>query len=252
MRLLLTATCIAGLCCSLLSNDSSAGAQRPTDNRECQNALDALLLNKRLVAKVTFPASNVGIDLNLDGKWNPKVTTSVIKHYGIGIDIGEPSTVTTLKLKGDLVEIHLNGGGFGTWGDFMTSSKYQRQTRATGSKAPGGSRVNLKFNRPITCAELTDAGHRMAWLDPLQDASALRAEAARRNIPPEWADAAAQKRIEVGMDKNTVFAVMGEPKDRRVDMSVEPPTEKWQYDLGGMKTRVITFKEGKVIKVDDL
>jgi hypothetical protein len=55
----------------------------------------------------------------------------------------------------------------------------------------------------------------------------------------------------VGMDKTTVFAILGEPKQKLVDMSSDPPSEKWQYDIAEMKTRVVTFKGGKVFKVDE-
>ena len=43
----------------------------------------------------------------------------------------------------------------------------------------------------------------------------------------------------------------GEPKQKNVDLASEPPTEKWQYELPDLKTRVVTFKEGKVTKVDE-
>ena len=53
------------------------------------------------------------------------------------------------------------------------------------------------------------------------------------------------------MDKLTVFAISGDPKQKSVDLAAEPPTEKWQYELPGLKTRVITFKGGKVAKIDE-
>lgn len=31
----------------------------------------------------------------------------------------------------------------------------------------------------------------------------------------------------------------------------DAPTEKWVYEIADLKTRVITFKEGKVAKVDE-
>jgi hypothetical protein len=36
-----------------------------------------------------------------------------------------------------------------------------------------------------------------------------------------------------------------------VDLNADPPLEKWQYELKNLKTRVVTFKEGKVVKVTD-
>src|SRR5439155_25203417 len=46
---------------------------------QAEKQLEALLLNKQLVAKVTFPASKDGIDLKTDGTWNMKVVTRQIR-----------------------------------------------------------------------------------------------------------------------------------------------------------------------------
>ncbi len=50
------------------------------------------------------------------------------------------------------------------------------------------------------------------------------------------------------MDK-TVFAILGEPNAKTVDVSGEDPIEKWQYELKDLKNQVITFRQGKVTKV---
>jgi len=216
----------------------------------CNPQLEKLLLNRRLVVKVSFPASAKGIDLTLDGKWDPKETSRRIKASGLGIDIDEPATVNQVKLKDDLLEIQLNGGGFGTFMDGMMSSEKQRQERAVG-KASGGSRINLRFNRTVSCEELADAKRMAELVSPLLDPSSLKMVAAQQSLAPEWAEAAAQKKVLVGMDKPTVFAIFGEPKQKQVDLAGDPPTEKWVYELADLKTRVVTFKEGKVAKIDE-
>jgi len=35
-----------------------------------------------------------------------------LKKYGVGVRRGEMATVTAVKVKGDRIEVHLNGGGF--------------------------------------------------------------------------------------------------------------------------------------------
>jgi hypothetical protein len=217
----------------------------------CNPRLEELLLNKRFAAKIQFPASSDGIDLTLNGEWNPKDASRAIKNRGLGIDIDDPVTVNQVKLKGSLLEVQMNGGGFGTFGDQLFSSNRQKQDRASGAKASGGSRINLRFTRTITCDELADPEKMMGFLSPLLDVSSLKIAAAQKSMSPEWAEAAAQKKVLVGMDKTTVFAILGEPKQKQVDLNAEPPTEKWQYDMADMKTRVVTFTEGKVSKVVD-
>ena len=218
---------------------------------QCNPRLEKILLKQRLVARVTFPASSEGIELSLAGEWDQKQTSRLIKDNGIGVDIDQAATVTQVKTKKGWVEIQLNGGGHGTFWDKMTENQRERDARAATGKASGGTRINLRFNRPVTCDDLADPAKLMAFLAPLVDVGSLRILAAQASIPPEWAEAAAQKKVLVGMDKNTVFAILGEPKQRQVDMASDLPTERWQYDLPDMKTRVITFKEGKVSKVLD-
>ena len=217
----------------------------------CNPRLEKILLKQRLVSKVTFPASSEGIELNLAGEWDQKQTSRLIKNSGVGIDVDDPATVTQVKTKKGWVEIQLNGGGFGTFWDSMNTNQRQRDARAASGKASGGSRINLRFNRPVTCDELADAAKMMTFLAPLADAGSLKVLAAQQAIAPEWTEAAAQKRVLVGMDKTTVFAIMGEPKQKQVDIATDPPTEKWQYELPDLKTRVVTFREGKVAKVDE-
>ena len=106
--------------------------------KESERFLDELFMGKALVAKVTFPAWKDGINLRLDGSWNPSEVTRDIKDHGVGIDIDEAAVVTDVKLKGKHIEIHLNGGGRGTLGDQLMEVS---TTAGTGAKQAGGSRI---------------------------------------------------------------------------------------------------------------
>jgi hypothetical protein len=201
---------------------------------------------------VTFPAYQSGIDLKTDGTWDMKIATRMIKDHGVGIEVDEKASVTNVKLKGNLIEIHLNGGGAGTMGDVLMTSSAKKAAREAGTgKAPGGSRINLRFGRDITEDDIRDMDKLVAYLDPVVDAASLRQAAKRNAIPDEFKEAAARGEVAVGMDKATVFAIMGDPKTKAVDMNVDPPAEKWQFELKDLKTRIVTFKQGKVTKVDE-
>jgi hypothetical protein len=221
--------------------------------QQAQKELQAIFLSKQLVAKVTFPAFKDGIDIKPDGTWDIKWVTRQIKDHGVGIEIGDKASVTDVKLKDKSLEIHLNGGGAGTFGDILLTSKEKKERReSSGGKAPGGSRINLKFERPITQDDLKDIEHLIAYFEPVVDTSTLQQAAKRQSIPDEFKDAAAKKMVVEGMDKATVFAIMGEPKNKAVDLNSDPPTEKWQFELPNLKTRIVTFKGGKVVKVDEI
>jgi hypothetical protein len=223
-----------------------------TIKEQAQKQLESLFLNKQLVAKVTFPAHANGINLGIDGSWDMKMVTRLIKDKGVGIEVDEKASVTNVKLKGDMIEIHLNGGGVGTLGDslFMGSAKKEARNLGTG-KAPGGSRINLRFGRDITEEDLRQLDKLIEYLEPVVDSSSLRQAASRNAIPDEFKEAAARGEVVAGMDKPTVFAIMGDPKSKAVDMNVDPPVEKWQFEMKDLKTRVVTFRQGKVAKVDE-
>jgi len=61
----------------------------------------------------------------------------------------------------------------------------------------------------------------------------------------------AATKVEIGMDRMTVFQLLGQPGYKRVDVSKEVPIEKWQYDLPANGKRIITFENGKVLRVED-
>ena len=216
---------------------------------EAAQQIRATLLTQRMVARVTFPASNNGIDLWVNGSWNPSDVTRRIKDDGVGIEIGDLAVVTDVKLKGKHIEIHLNGGGYGTALDIFTTTTSDFGNR-TGKQA-GGSRINLRFDRDIRRGDF-DPGQLAAWLSPVVDASVLLGQAAVRELPDELRAAAERGEIRVGMSKAVIFAVRGEPTDRSVNVDVDPPVEKWIYLTNATTTVIVTFIRGKVSKIDEI
>ena len=166
------------------------------------------------------------------------------------------ATVTTVKLKGKHIEIHLNGGGYGTFGDNLKSglfkspvqNKVEQGNRSSG-KASGGSRINLRFDRDVEPEDI-DLEVISGYLEPVMDTRALAVDIARENIPDEYAEAAENGEVLEGMPKNVVFAIKGEPAQKKVNLDVSPPAEIWQFDLENMQTMIVTFQEGKVAKID--
>jgi len=214
---------------------------------QAQAQLETNLLNKKVISKIVFPASHLGIDVSIDGKWDMKKATRCIKDCGMGIDVGDAAVITNVKLKSEHIEIHLNGGGAGTFADNFLGVDRSSE----GGKVPGGSRINLHFNRPITFEDIQDLSRLASYLEPVVDPSAINQAAALAAIPAAFKRAADDGQVVQGMDKATVFAIMGEPKNKNVDMSGDVPVEKWQFDLANLKTRIVTFMQGIVVKVTE-
>jgi len=87
-------------------------------------------------ARIDMPATNNGIDLDVDerqkidfGKYQREVKTN-----GVAVKAGDTIMVTKVKVKGRHIEFQLGGGGFGTlldddwgWVSGTSSSKTQRE-----------------------------------------------------------------------------------------------------------------------------
>jgi hypothetical protein len=79
---------------------------------------------KRVTVRLDMPGDADGVDVHADarvavdyGKYKDK-----LKRYGTAIHAGESVVVTLVKVKKDLIEFQLGGGGFGTFGDDTSTS----------------------------------------------------------------------------------------------------------------------------------
>src|SRR5580698_6834535 len=74
---------------------------------------------KQVTVKIDMPGSQQGIDIypqkgnTLDAKSYGKR----MKQFPVAIHSGDTVMVTTVKVKGNVIEFQLAGGGFGTFGD---------------------------------------------------------------------------------------------------------------------------------------
>ena len=87
-------------------------------------ALRAFFEGKRVTLKIDMPGTSDGVDLRADAgrALDSQRYGDRLKTYGTAIRSGDSASVTLVKLKKDLIEFHLNGGGFGTFGDDTSTS----------------------------------------------------------------------------------------------------------------------------------
>jgi hypothetical protein len=92
----------------LLTAVASASAQN-------EAALRTFFEGKRVSLKIDMPATSEGVDLRLDtpAPLDYRVYGGRIAQAGKAIVAGESSIVTAIRLKKDLIEFQLGGGGFG-------------------------------------------------------------------------------------------------------------------------------------------
>lgn len=86
---------------------------------QSEAALRTFFEGKRVTVKIDMPGTNYGIDVFPDASRPLDYNRygQRLKQYGTAIRAGDSSTVTLIKLKKDLIEFQLGGGGYGTFGD---------------------------------------------------------------------------------------------------------------------------------------
>jgi hypothetical protein len=82
-------------------------------------ALRSYFEGKRVTVRLDMPGTADGVDVDIDPPRgiNYKEYRDDLKRYGTALAAGETSTVTMIKVKGDLIEFQIGGGGYGTFGD---------------------------------------------------------------------------------------------------------------------------------------
>lgn len=89
-----------------------------------------------------------------------------LDECGTAIAAGARATVTKIRVKKDLIEFQLDGGGYGTFGDVLDNLSAEPQQSATlvpespdeherKLRAKAGSRFNLRFRQRVTPEQLT-------------------------------------------------------------------------------------------------
>jgi hypothetical protein len=84
-----------------------------------QAALEKALEGREVMVLMDMPASHTGVDLYLQRE--PEIEFSEyarrMKAYGVALRKEDRVMITTVKVNKKNIEIHLGGGGYGTWGD---------------------------------------------------------------------------------------------------------------------------------------
>lgn len=91
-----------------------------------ESALKAFFEGQRVVVKIDMPGTSDGVDLDVDSKhpMNFSHYRDRLRRFGPSIRAGESVLVTLVKVKDDLIEFQLGGGGFGTFWDDTSTSVY--------------------------------------------------------------------------------------------------------------------------------
>ena len=126
----------------LLALAAPAGAQ---DEEALRNAFEG----KRVTLRIDMPGTSDGVDVQGDARH-----ALDYKEYGERLQAlrhGDPGgrtvTVTLVKMKKDLIEFQLAGGGFGTFGDDTSTSVFIPEARKTEREKELERRIDDEHDR---------------------------------------------------------------------------------------------------------
>jgi hypothetical protein len=107
-------------CALVLAAALPASAQPAQTEAELKSAFEG----RRVTLRLDMPASSDGVDVLADASRavDFKEYNNDLKRYGTAIRAGDSVPITLIKVKKDLIEIQLAGGGFGTFGDDTSTS----------------------------------------------------------------------------------------------------------------------------------
>lgn len=89
-----------------------------------EQALRSYFEGRRVTLKIDMPGTADGVDVRADAARaiDYQRYGDRLKAYGAALRAGDSTLVTLVKVKKDLIEFQLGGGGFGTFGDDTSTS----------------------------------------------------------------------------------------------------------------------------------
>jgi hypothetical protein len=89
-----------------------------------ENAFKAYFEGRRITLRMDMPGTSDGVDVQVEPPRaiDYKKYRENLKRYGTAINSGDESRITLVKLKGNLIEFQIGGGGYGTFGDDTSTS----------------------------------------------------------------------------------------------------------------------------------
>lgn len=219
-------------------------------SKDAQAKLAQLLLGKDVKPLLDLPATKEGINVyvvpahggRLDERGiDMRELTKYLKSKGVGVQAGEDDIITDVRFDKDRVEIHIGGGGEGRRG-----SKHANKV-SPGLLRAGGSRVNFRYERAITDADL-QPGKFLPFMARVLDVSAIQQEEAEKEMPADFKAAIDAKTVKEGMTYQMVLMSFGNPDEKKINDSSTSLSESWYYLKEGHRW-VVDFTDGKVSKV---
>jgi hypothetical protein len=229
----------------------SPAASMASVSKKAEAGFEREFLGKDVMSLIDMPAYKEGIDLYVSPKSEKRLDdrgidmkelSKYLKDKGVGVERGDWVTITEVKVDSDRIEVQLGGGGEGK------GASKNAEKKGAGYKRAGGSRINFRYGRDLTDADI-QAEAFLPLLNRVLDTSKIRGVVIPRDIAPEYQEAIRSGDVVPGMTYQMVLTSMGEPDQKKVEEgSDDSLRETWFYLKDGHRW-VVRFLNGKVAKV---
>jgi hypothetical protein len=207
-----------------------------------------------IALKVPLPISKNGLTVNSKGEFDWKKNEEESMRAGQFIAPGITVQITTLTITSDKIIFEVNGGGrkkrhFLEHIQLGAGGGTRPVANPTAQAPPKGSYVTIKFEHGVP--DLTPDQVKEILSPVLEFSKKSATKTFVESVPDEFKEAAKNKQVVVGMDKDLVLAIMGRPLRKVRDKKGEVETEDWIYGERPQKVIFVTFMKGRVVGVKE-
>jgi hypothetical protein len=242
--------------CVYLALSNLLPADSPTSRitPESRAQIIRTLGSEFIALKVPLPINKVGLTVNSKGEFDWKKNEMASMNAGQFIAPGITVQITNLTIADDKIIFEINGGGrkkrrylehiqIGAGGGTRPIA------RPTAQAPPKGSYITIKFEKGVP--DLTPDQVKEILNPVLEFSRKSAAKTFIESVPEEFKEAAKNKQVVVGMDKDLVLAILGRPLRKVRDKKGEVETEDWIYGERPQKVIFVTFIKGRVVSVKE-
>lgn len=207
-----------------------------------------------ITLKVPLPVNKKGLVLNSKGEFDWQRNEKELAQSPTFIAADAMVQITQLLIEDKRLVFEVNGGGkkkrnllehieVGAGGGTTPLG------RPTVKTPPKGSYLILQFDDFVPDLTPDQVKEILSSVADFSRKSATRTFI--DTVPDEFKEAAKEKRIEVGMDRDLVLSILGRPIKKVREKKGEVETEDWIYGEKPQRVVFVTFVEGKVISVKE-
>ena len=222
------------------------------------------LMSEYATMKVPLARSKKPLEFFVDGTFNAQYWSDTARQAGAAARVGDIIQITKITFQGDRLLLDINGGitsgrhwydnvqgGINGGGPMVTQSQTQVDPNYPTGTPTLGTYIVVVFRKPM---EGLNAAAVKKDLAPIMDFNQRSAsQPFTETLTPEMQKAIADKRVTVGMTRDEVKMILGQPDypKQRETTKDGLETEDWIYGKPPGKITFVKFAGSKVIQVKD-